>query len=35
MNKITSYLEAIIKNNGGTSKEWKDIVSMINSKPDE
>jgi hypothetical protein len=35
MIKLTTHLEAIIKKNGGTSKDWKDIMTMINSRPDE
>ncbi len=35
MEKVITHLEAILTNNGGKPKDWKDIVRMINSKPDE
>ncbi len=35
MDKVNSRLETIVKKNGGTSKDWKDMIKLINSKPDE
>jgi len=35
MDKVNSYLESIIKKNGGTGRDWKELVKLINSKPEE
>jgi hypothetical protein len=32
---MNSHLESIVKKNGGTGKEWKELIKLINSKPDE
>ena len=35
MNKLANLMESIVKNNGGTPQDWKDVSSLINSRPDE
>jgi hypothetical protein len=35
MSKLSTLLETIVKNNGGTPQDWKDVSSIINSRPDE
>ncbi len=35
MSKLSNFLESIIKSNGGTPNDWKDLSSIINSRPDE
>ena len=35
MINLGNHLEAIIKQNGATPKNWKDVVSIINTKADE
>jgi hypothetical protein len=35
MNKINSDLDSIVKNNGGTGKDWKELIKLINSNADE
>jgi len=35
MSKLSTFLEKILKNNGGSPQDWKDLSSTINSRPDE
>ncbi len=35
MDKLNYQLESIVKKNGGSSKDWKDLIKSINTKPDE
>ena len=35
MDSLNSYLQSIIKNNGGTPKDWRGLASLINARPDE
>jgi hypothetical protein len=35
MNKLSTLIEAIVKNNGATPQDWKTTASLINSKADE
>ena len=35
MDSVNSNLQAIVKNNGGTPKDWRGLAALINSRPDE
>lgn len=35
MNKLSICLEAILLKNGGTPQDWRDLVNLVNSRPEE
>jgi hypothetical protein len=35
MSNLTSILDKIIENRGGNSSDWKDIIRLLNNKPEE
>jgi hypothetical protein len=35
MNNLTSLLKTIVKDCGGSPKDWKAVMTTINGKPDE
>ena len=35
MNKLSTPMESIIFNQGGTPDDWRETVSIVNSSPDE
>ncbi len=35
MSSLTNILDKIINARGGSPSDWKDIIRLLNSKPDE
>jgi len=35
MSNLTSILDKIINNRGGNPGDWKDIIRLLNSRPEE
>ncbi len=33
--KMSNIIDQILLNNGSTSKDWKELLKLVNSKPDK